>query len=85
MGFCFLLGDRGSWGAGLSWDLGTCVCVAQGKGLRFHSVTASKLIRGVIPKLVFLTLIMRVSDPGAPSSSWRKLQQSQEFEQPFVT
>ena len=52
MGFCFLLGGRGSWGAGLSWDLGTCVCVAQGKGLRFHSVTASKLIRGVIPKLV---------------------------------
>ena len=45
--------------------------------------------RGVIPKLlrqhILLTLIFRVSDPGAPSSSWKKLPQGQEFEQPFVT
>ena len=33
---------------------------------------------------ILLTLILRVSDPGAPSSNWRKLQQSQEFEQPFA-
>ena len=58
------------------------------KGHRSHSVIASELKRGVLPKLVrqhiLLTLILRVSDPGAPSSNWRKLQQSQEFEQPFA-
>ena len=45
--------------------------------------------RGVIPKLlrqhILLTLVLRVSDPRAPSSSWRKLLQWQEYEQPFVT
>ena len=59
------------------------------KGHHFHYVTASELIRRIVPKLVrqhiLLTLIRRVSDPEAPSSSWRKLLQWQEFEQPFVT
>ena len=45
--------------------------------------------RGVIPKLVrqhiLLTLILRVSDPGVPSSSVRKLPLCQESEQSFVT
>ena len=45
--------------------------------------------RGILPKLVrkhiFLTLILRVSDTGAPSSSWRELPQWQEFQQTFVT
>ena len=58
------------------------------KGRRSHSITASELIRGDVPKLVrqhiLLTLILRVSDPGAPSSCWRKLRQLQEFEQSFV-
>ena len=59
------------------------------KGRRSGSITASELRRGVVPNLVrqqiLLTLILRASDPGVPSSSWRKLQQSQELEQPFVT
>ena len=44
--------------------------------------------RDIVPKLVrqhiLLSLILRVSDPRSPSSSWRKLPQWQEFEQPFV-
>ena len=59
------------------------------KGHHSRSITASELMRGVAPKLVrqhiLLTLILRVSDPGAPSSCWRKLKQLQEFEQSFVT
>ena len=59
------------------------------RGVILGSITASELIRGVAPQLVrqhiLLTLILRVSDPGAPNSSWRKLLQWQEFEQPFVT
>ena len=49
------------------------------KGCRSRSITASELTRGVVPKLVrqhiLLILILRISDPGAPNSSWRKLQQ----------
>ena len=48
------------------------------KGRRSHSITASELTRGVVPKLVrqhtLLILIVRMSDPGAPNSSWKKLQ-----------
>ena len=59
------------------------------KGHCFHSITASELRRGVVPKLarqhLLLILILRISDPGAPNSIWKKLQQYQEFEQPFVT
>ena len=44
-----------------------------------HSITVSKLTRGIVPKLVrqhiFLTVILRLSDLGAPSSSWKRLQQ----------
>ena len=44
--------------------------------------------RGVIPKLVrqhiLLTLTLRVSDPGVPSSNLKKLPLWQEFEQTFV-
>ena len=47
------------------------------KGRCFHSITASELTRGVVPKLVrqhiLLILIVRMSDPGAPSNSWRRL------------
>ena len=47
------------------------------KGRCSHSITASELTRGVVPKLVrqhiLLILILRISDPGAPNSSWRKL------------
>ena len=49
------------------------------KGHHSHSITASELTRGIVPKLVrqhiLLTLILRISDPGAPNSSWKKLQQ----------
>ena len=49
------------------------------KGRCSRSITSSKLTRGVIPTLVrqhiFLTLILRLSDLGAPSSSWKRLQQ----------
>ena len=59
------------------------------KGHHFCSITASELRRDVVPKLarqhILLILILRISDPGAPNSSWRKLQQYQEFEQSFVT
>ena len=47
------------------------------------------LLRDVIPKLlrqyILLTLILRFSDAGAPSNSWRMLWHSQEPGQPFVT
>ena len=43
------------------------------KGHHSHSITASKLTRGIVPKLVrqhiLLILIVRMSDPGAPSNS----------------
>ena len=49
------------------------------KGHCSDSITASELTRGVVPKLVrqhiLLILILRISDPGAPNSSWRKLKQ----------
>ena len=49
------------------------------KGRRSHSITVSELRRGVVPKLVrqriLLILILRISDLGAPNSSWRKVQQ----------
>ena len=49
------------------------------KGRHSCPITASELTRGVVPKLVrqhiLLILILRISDPGAPKSSWRKLQQ----------
>ena len=49
------------------------------KGRRSHSITVSELRRGVVPKLarqhILLMLILRISDPGAPNSSWRKMQQ----------
>ena len=47
------------------------------------------LFRGMVAKLlrqrILLTLVLRVSDPGAPSNSWRRLWHSQELGQPFVT
>ena len=65
------------------------IMLPREKGHRSRSITASELTRSVVPKLVrqhiLLILILRISDPGAPNSSWRKLQQQQEFEQPFVT
>ena len=43
------------------------------KGRHSHSITASELTKGVVPKLVrqriLLILIVRMSDPGAPSNS----------------
>ena len=40
------------------------------KGHLFHSITASELTRGIVPKLVrqhiLLILIVSMSDPGAP-------------------
>ena len=49
------------------------------KGHRSGSITASELKRGIVPKLgrqhILLMLILRISDPGAPNSSWRKVQQ----------
>ena len=52
--------------------------VPREKGHRSYSITASELTRGVVPKLVrqhiLLILIVRMSDPGAPSSSPEKLQ-----------
>ena len=47
------------------------------KGRHSYSITASELTRGIVPKLVrqhiLLILIVRMSDPGAPSNSWRRL------------
>ena len=58
------------------------------KGHHSHSITASELTRGVVPKLVrqhiLLILIVRMPDPGAPSNSWKRLWHSQELGQPFV-
>ena len=55
------------------------IMLPRGKGRRSRSITASELTKGVVPKLVrqhiLLILIFRMSDPGAPKSSWRKLQQ----------
>ena len=63
----------------LSWE----------RGCRFCFITVFELRRGVVPKLVrqhiFLVFILRIFDLGAPNSSWRQLQQQQEFEQLFVT
>ena len=46
------------------------------KGRRSHSITASELTRGVVPKLVrhhiLLILIVRMFDPGATSNSLRR-------------
>ena len=58
------------------------------KGRHSRSITASELRRGFVPKLArqhIHLILLRISDPGAPNSSWRKVQQQQEFEQPFVT
>ena len=48
------------------------------KGRHSYSITASELTRAVVPKLVRqhipLILIVRMSDPGAPNSSRKKLQ-----------
>ena len=55
------------------------IMLPREKGHRFCSITASELRRGIVPKLVrqhsLLILILRISDPGAPNSSWRKVQQ----------
>ena len=55
------------------------IMLPREKGCRSRSITASELKRGVVPKLVrqhiLLILILRISDLGAPNSSWRKLQQ----------
>ena len=55
------------------------IMLSREKGRRSHFITTFELTRGVVPKLVrqhiFLILILRISDPGAPNSSWRKLQQ----------
>ena len=55
------------------------IMLPREKWRRSRSITASKLTRGIVPKLVkqhiLLILILRISDPGAPNSSWRKLQQ----------
>ena len=49
------------------------------KGPHSRSIPASELTRSVVPKLVrqhiLLTLILRISDPGVPNNSWKKLQQ----------
>ena len=53
--------------------------VPRERGRRSPSIIASELTRGIVPKLVrqhiLLILILRISDPGAPNSSRRKLQQ----------
>ena len=53
------------------------IMLPREKGHCSRSITASELTRGIVPKLVrrhiFLILILRISDPGAPNSSWRKL------------
>ena len=55
------------------------IMLPREKGRHSHSITTSELTRGIAPKLVrqhiLLILILRISDPGAPNSSWRKLQQ----------
>ena len=55
--------------------LGELCCQGKRASFSFHNYFL--LFRGVVPKLlrqhILLTLILRVSDPGAPSNSWRKL------------
>ena len=66
--------------------LGELCCQGKGASFSFHNYFL--LLRGMVPKLLrqhILALIVRVSDPGSPSNSWRRLQCSQELEQPFVT
>ena len=62
-------------------------CQEKGVSFSFHNYFL--LFGGMVPKLlrqhILLTLILRVSDPGAPSNSWRRLWHSQELGQPFVT
>ena len=52
--------------------LGELCCQGKGASFSFHNYFLLKF-RGVVPKLlrqhILLTLILRVSDPGAPSSS----------------
>ena len=49
----------------------------QGKGPLFSFHNYFLLLRGTVPKLlrqhILLTFILRISDPGAPSNSWRRL------------
>ena len=51
------------------------IMLPREKGHCSHSITASELRRGVVPKLtrqhILLIFILRISDPGAPNSSWR--------------
>ena len=55
--------------------LGELCCQGKGASFSFHNYFL--LFRGVVPKLLrqhfLLTLILRVSDPGVPSNSWRRL------------
>ena len=55
------------------------IMLSREKGHRSHFITTSELTRGIVPKLVrqhiLLTLILRISDPGVPNTSWKKLQQ----------
>ena len=55
------------------------IMLPREKGHRSRSITTSKLTRGVVLKLVrqhiLLTLILKMSDPGSPNSSWKQLQQ----------
>ena len=61
------------------------IMLPREKGHHSCSITASQLTRGIVLKLVrqhiLLTLIPKMSDPGPPNSSWKQLQQQQEFEQ----
>ena len=54
------------------------IMLPRENGRNYHSITASELTRGVVPKLVrhhiLLILIVRMFNPGAPNSSWKKLQ-----------
>ena len=51
------------------------IVLLREKGRRYHSITAFELRRGFAPKLarqhILLIFILRISDPGAPNSSWR--------------
>ena len=55
------------------------IMLPREKGHRSRSITPSELTRGVVLKFVrqhiFLILLLRISDPRAPNSSWRNLQQ----------
>ena len=50
-------------------------CQEKGVSFSFHNYFL--LFRGMVPKLlrqhILLALILRVSDPGGPSNSWRRL------------